>query len=259
MAEGTGRASELRDKAARYLPGAYTGNMSQGQEHPIILREGKGSRVWDVTGQEFIDYLMGSGPMVLGHAHPAVVAAVVEAAERGSTFFGTSENAVLLAEEIVKAVPCADKVRFTTSGTDACFQCLRVARSFRKRDKILKFEGGYHGTSDYAVVSVTPSATALRDFPEPVLSANGVPQAVRDTVLVAPYNDAETAAAIIEKHHDELGAVIMEPHAADPVAQARLPTGGAGDYLPLSDSSYIRRGGDGVSGWATVAPRSTMA
>ena len=203
--------NELLKKAASYLPGSGTGNMNLDQEHAFILREGKGSRVWDVSGREYIDYLMGSGPMVLGHAHPAVVAAVVEAAQKGSTFFATSEKAVLLAEEIVKAVPCADKVRFTTSGTDACFQCLRIARSFRRRDKILKFEGGYHGTSDYATMSVTPRANALNDFPQSTPSTAGVPRAVSETVLIAPYNDAATATAIIEKHHDDLAAVIVEP------------------------------------------------
>ena len=211
MAERSPKERELLEKAASYLPGAHTGNMLVDQEHLFILREGKGSRVWDASGKEYIDYLLGSGPMVLGHAHPAVVAAVVEAVGRGSTFFATSENAVLLAEEVVKAVPCADKVRFTTSGTDACFQCLRIARSFRKREKILKFEGAFHGTSDYAVMSVTPGPNALRDFPEPVPNSSGVPRAVQETVLMAPYNDAETATAIIEKHHDELAAVIVEP------------------------------------------------
>ena len=180
-------------------------------QHALILKKGKGSRVWDVSGREYIDYLMGSGPMVLGHAHPAVVAAVVEAAGKGSTFFATAENAVLLAEKIVEAVPCAEKVRFTTSGTDACFQCLRIARSFRRRDKVLKFEGGYHGTSDYASMSVTPTPDNLREFPEPVPSSGGIPQAVQQTMLVAPYNDADTTTAIIEKHHDELAAVIVEP------------------------------------------------
>ena len=211
MTERTARESELLEKAASYLPGASTGNMNVNQEHLFILKEGKGSRVWDVSGKEYIDYLMGSGPMVLGHAHPAVVAAVVDAVEKGSTFFATSEKAVLLAEEIVKAVPCAEKVRFTTSGSDACLQCLRIARSFRKRDKILKFEGGYHGTSDYAVMSVTPASNALMDFPKPVPNSAGVPQAIRETVLIAPYNDTETTTAIIEKHHDELAGVIIEP------------------------------------------------
>ena len=211
MPELTANAKELMEKAVSYLPGANTGNMNVGVERPLILREGKGSRAWDVNGREYIDYLMASGPMVLGHAHPAVVSAVVDAVEKGSTFYATSEQAVLLAEEIVRAIPCAEKVRFATSGTDACFQCLRIARSFRRRDKILKFEGGYHGSSDYAVMSVTPGPKELRDFPEPVPNAAGVPQTIRDTVLVAPYNDADIATGIIEKHHDELAAVIVEP------------------------------------------------
>ena len=211
MSERATSPSDLLEKAARYLPGANTGNMNVGQENPLVIREGRGSKVWDVNGKEYIDLLMGSGPMVLGHAHPAVVAAVVAAAEKGSTFFATSENAVLLAEEIVKAVPCAQMVRFTTSGTDAVFQCLRIARSFRKRDKILKFEGGFHGTSDYAVMSVNPALNSLREFPEPVPNSGGVPRAIQKTMLVAPYNDAESTTAIIEKHHDELAGVVIEP------------------------------------------------
>ena len=211
MLERSASERELLDKATAYLPGASTGNMMVDQEHLFILREGRGSRVWDVGGREYIDYLMGSGPMVLGHAHPAVVSAVMETVEKGSTFFATSEKAVLLAEEVVKAVRCAEKIRFTTSGTDACFQALRISRSFRKRDKVLKFEGGFHGTSDYAQMSVAPGRDALRDFPEPVPNTAGIPSVVRETVLIAPYNDAETATAIIESHHDELAAVIVEP------------------------------------------------
>ncbi len=211
MPERSAGERELLEKAARYLPGATTGNLNLDQERQFLLKEGKGSRVWDVSGREYIDYLMGSGPMVLGHAHPAVVSAVVEAVEKGSTFFATNEKAVLLAEAIVNAVPCAEMVRFTTSGTDACFQALRIARSFRSREKILKFEGGYHGSSDYALMSQVPAPDALKDYPAPVPDSRGIPQAIQDTVLVAPYNDAETTTAIIEKHHDELAAVIVEP------------------------------------------------
>ena len=209
-ASGSSEAQVLR-RAARYLPGGTVGNPVGDADHPIVVREGKGSRVWDVGGREYVDYLMGSGPMVLGHAHPAVVAAVVEAAQKGSTFFATHELAVALAEEIVRAVPCAETVRFTTSGTDACFQCLRVARAFTGRDNVLKFEGGYHGSSDYAAVSVTPSAHRLREFPQPVAGAGGVPRAVLETVLVAPYNDLDTTASIIERHRQDLAAVIVEP------------------------------------------------
>jgi len=197
------------EKAARYLPGGTSGNTSFPDALKFLAREGHGSHIWDVSGNEYIDWLMGSGPMVLGHAHPAVVEAVVEAAGQGSTFFTTNEKAVLLAEELVKAVPCAEKVRFTTSGTDACFQGMRAARAFTKREKVLKFEGGFHGTSDYAMMSVTPSAA--EEFPQAVPSSGGIPKAIQDLMLVAPFNDLATTTAIIEAHHQDLAAVIVEP------------------------------------------------
>jgi glutamate-1-semialdehyde 2,1-aminomutase len=211
MPERTDAERALLNRAAEVFPGGYTGNLALDEAHRFIIRGGKGSKVWDVSGNEYIDYLNGSGPMVLGHAHPAVVAAVIAAAEQGSTFFATNEQAVLLAEEIVKAVPCGDKIRFTTSGTDACLQCMRIARSYRKRDKILKFEGGYHGTSEYGLMSMFPRADQLPEYPEPVANSAGIPKVIGETILVAPYNNIETATAIIESHHDELAGVIVEP------------------------------------------------
>ena len=199
----------LLQKATKFLPEGSLGNVALDPDHSFIVKRGSGSRIWDVSGNEYIDYLMGSGPMVLGHAHPSVVQAVIKAVQEGSTFFAINEYAVLLAEELVRAVPCADKVRFTTSGTDACFQALRIARAFRRRDKILKFEGGFHGTSDYSLMSNPPRA--LHPFPQPDPSSGGIPKALLDTVLIAPFNDAETTTAIIEQNHDDLAAVIIEP------------------------------------------------
>jgi len=209
MPHRTDSEIQLLEKARQYFPGGETGNVSLDDDHAFLVKRGSGSRIWDVSGNEYIDYLMGSGPMVLGHAHPAVTNAVGTAVESGSTFFATSESAVLLAEEIVNAVPCAEKIRFTTSGTDACFQGLRIARAFRKRDKILKFEGGFHGTSDYSLISNPPRQ--LLDYPQGDRSSGGIPRAIEDLVMVAPYNDVETTTAIIERHHDELAAVIVEP------------------------------------------------
>src|SRR3990172_564542 len=143
----------LLEKAAKYLPGATLHFYMPG-DSAFLIKEGRGSKVYDLSGNEYIDYLLGSGPLVLGHAHPAVVSAVREYLDRGTTYFVTNAPILELAEEIVEAVPCADKIRFTTSGTDAVFQCLRLARAYRKRDKILKFEGGYHGGSDYVSMSV---------------------------------------------------------------------------------------------------------
>ena len=200
---------DLLAKAARYLPGSGTGNTNYPDELKFLVREGKGGRVWDVSGNEYVDWLMGSGPMILGHAHPAVTEAVSQAVGRGSTFFTTNEQAVMLAEELVNAVPCAEQVRFTTSGTDACFQAMRVARAFTGKEKILKFEGGFHGTSDYAMMSVFASASV--EFPQAEANSGGIPRAISDLMLISQFNDLDTTAAIIDAHKDEIAAVIVEP------------------------------------------------
>ena len=209
MTQRTPLERELLDKAAQFLPGSSNGNTNYPQELNFLVREGKGGRVWDVSGNEYVDWLMGSGPMILGHAHPAVTDAVVSAVSRGSTFFTTNDQAVLLAEELVKAIPCAEQVRFTTSGTDACFQAMRAARAYTGKEKILKFEGGFHGTSDYAMMSVFASAS--NEFPQAEANTAGIPQALSDLMLISQFNDLETTAAIVSAHKDELAAVIVEP------------------------------------------------
>ena len=209
MAQRTPLERELLEKAARIFPGSSNGNTNYPEELNFLVREGKGGRAWDVSGNEYVDWLMGSGPMILGHAHPAVTDAVVSAVSRGSTFFTNSDQAVLLAEELVSAVPCAEQVRFTTSGTDACFQAMRAARAYTGKEKILKFEGGFHGTSDYAMMSVFSSAS--NEFPQAEANTSGIPQALNDLMLISQYNDLETTAAIVSAHKDELAAVIVEP------------------------------------------------
>ncbi len=209
MPQHTPLEKDLLEKASRYFPGGSNGNTNFPDGLNFLVKEGRGSRVWDVSGNEYVDWLMGSGPMILGHAHPVVTQAVMEAVSHGSTFFATHELAVLLAEELINAIPCAEKIRFTTSGTDACFQAMRAARAYRKREKVLKFEGGFHGTSDYAMMSVTPAAA--EEFPQAVASSGGIPKAIQELMLIAPFNDLETTAAVIDAHHDELAAVIVEP------------------------------------------------
>ena len=209
MTDSNARERQLLEKANQYLPGGTGGNTNFPPELRFLAKEGRGAHLWDVAGNRYVDWLMGSGPMILGHAHPAVTEAVTEAVAQGSTFFTTNENAVLLAEELVKAIPCAEKVRFTTSGTDACFQAMRICRAFTGREKVLKFEGGFHGTSDYALMSVTPPASL--EYPKAAPNSGGIPKALQDLMLVAPFNDLETTTAIIETHHQELAAVIVEP------------------------------------------------
>ncbi|MFI4986712.1 MAG: aspartate aminotransferase family protein, partial [Alphaproteobacteria bacterium] len=168
-----------------------------------------GGRVWDESGNEYVDFLLGSGPMLVGHAHPEVTAAVQAQVAHGTTFFANNRQGIKLAEEIVAAVPCADKVRFVSTGTEADLYAMRVARAYRKRDKILKFEGGYHGMSDYALMSLAPKRPG--NFPQPIADSVGIPQSVRDEMLVAPFNDVETVASLVREHRDELAGVIVEP------------------------------------------------
>ena len=209
MPNRTTDEQRLLEKAGRYLPGGNTGNLHFNPEQDFLISGGKGSRAWDVSGNEYVDWLMGSGPMLLGHAHPHVVEAVIKTVEQGSTFFANNDKAVMLAEALVEAVPCAEQVRFTTSGTDACFQAMRICRAFTGKEKVLKFEGGYHGSSDYALMSVTPSASL--EFPQSEANSGGIPKAIADLMLIAPFNDLATTEAIIQAHHDELAAVIVEP------------------------------------------------
>jgi glutamate-1-semialdehyde 2,1-aminomutase len=200
---------QILARAAAVLPGGTLGNIRLPDDYAFVVSEGSGSHIWDVSGNEYVDYLLGSGPMVVGHAHPKVLAAAEEAMRKGSTFFTQNPYAIELAERIVAAVPCAEQVRYTSTGTEATAYALRVARAFTRRDKILKFEGGFHGMHDYSLMSLSPTGTV--PFPAPEPSSAGIPKAVQDTVLVAPFNDLQITAAIIEKNYNELAAVIVEP------------------------------------------------
>jgi glutamate-1-semialdehyde 2,1-aminomutase len=191
--------------ARRVLPGGSFGNLSS----DIVIAEGRAGRVWDVSGNEYVDFLLGSGPMFIGHAHPDVVAAVQAQIPRGVTFFANSEPGIRLAAAIVDAIPCADKVRFTSTGTEADVYAMRVARAFRGRDKVMKFEGGFHGMSEYSLQSLAPKRPG--NFPQAVPDGPGIPRSVSGDMLIAPFNNADLAASLIREHRDELAAVIVEP------------------------------------------------
>ena len=199
------RELALVEKARQFMPAGGLGNT--GAE--IIVREGRGGRVWDESGNEYIDYLIGSGPMLAGHAHPKVNAAVRKQVELGSTFFANNRYAIELAEAIAEAVPCAEQVRFVSSGTEADAYAMRLARGYRGRDKILKFEGGYHGMSDWGLMSLAPKRPG--NFPRPVPDSAGIPDTLGDEVLVAPYNNLDAVASLIGEHGDEIAGVIVEP------------------------------------------------
>jgi len=201
---------DLLERAARVLPGGVLGSHRSGPGLEFVVREGRGGHLYDVNGRRYIDYLLGSGPMLLGHAHPAVVEAVRRQMDRGTSYMLLNEPSIELAEEIARAVPCAEQVRYTSSGSEATFFALRVARAFRKREKVMKFEGGFHGSHDYALMSVVPRSP--KAFPAPMSDSAGIPHAIEAEVLIAPYNDLPTTEALIAAHHEELAAVLIEPY-----------------------------------------------
>jgi len=196
---------QVVELARRVLPGGTFGNVG----HEVVIAEGRGGRVWDMDGKEYIDFLLGSGPMLVGHAHPEVLEVVQDRVAKGTTFFVNNEEGIRLAGDIVEAVACADQVRFVSTGSEADFYAMRLARAHTGRDKILKFEGAYHGMSDYGLMSLSPSRSS--NFPRPIADSPGIPKSVEDEMLVAPYNDLETVASLIREHGNELAGIMVEP------------------------------------------------
>ncbi len=207
--QAAGRSEQLMDRAERILPGGVDSPVRAFGAvggTPRVIERALGARVWDVDGNELIDYIGSWGPMILGHAHPAVVEAVRDAATRGTSFGAPCRGEVELAEAVVAAVPSIERLRFVNSGTEAAMSAIRLARAFTRRDAIVKMAGGYHGHADALLVRAGSGAWGLP-------ASAGVPDAVaRDTVVV-PYNDL---AAIREALASRpVAAVIVEPVAAN--------------------------------------------
>jgi glutamate-1-semialdehyde 2,1-aminomutase len=200
---------ELLQHADRFLPGACLGMMHLPPELQMVMVRGQGSKIYDAAGKEYLDYMLGSGPLLLGHVRPEVVAAVQRQAAAGSTYFALNEPAIRLAEVLVEAVPCGQAVRFQTTGSEATFAALRLARAATGRDQVLKFEGGWHGGHDIGQLSGAPAAPP--PFPQAVPDCDGISSGARQEVLVAPFNDVKATSAIIEQYRDSLAAVIVEP------------------------------------------------
>lgn len=193
------------ERARAVLPGGGFGNF----DPAAILARGEGGRVWDVDGNEYVDLLIGSGPMLLGHGHPEVVEAVERRLRDGWTFFTGNPRGIELAETICEAVACAERLRYVSTGGEADMYAMRLARAFTGRSKIVKFEGGYHGMSAEALLSLAPERPT--NFPQPAPDTAGTPRAVADEVLVAPFNDAEFMRSLLDERGGEVAAVIVEP------------------------------------------------
>ena len=206
--------SDLWRRATKLIPGGVNSPVramrSVGLAEPVFMRSGEGSTIVDVDGNRYLDWVMSWGPLVLGHADPETLEAIVDAAQRGTTFGAPTEGEVELAAEIVDAVPSVELVRLVSSGTEAAMSTIRLARAFTHRDRILKFAGGYHGHVD-ALLASAGSGVATLGIP----SSPGVPSGVTEDTIVTTYNDVDAAAAAVERYGEGLAAIVVEPVAGN--------------------------------------------
>ena len=213
------QSEALFTEALKYIPGGVNSPVRAFRAvggNPFFVNKASGSKVWDVDGNELIDYVLTWGPAILGHAHPKIISAVKAAAELGTSFGIPNPLEVTMAKLICGLVPSVQKVRMTSSGTEACMSAIRLARGFTKRDKIIKFDGCYHGHADSLLVRAGSGALT---FGHP--DSAGVPAAFTSHTIVLPYNDFEAVTACFAANKDQIAGIIIEP----------VP-GNAGLYLP---------------------------
>jgi glutamate-1-semialdehyde 2,1-aminomutase len=213
------QSEKLFAEALKYIPGGVNSPVRAFRAvggHPFFVNKASGSKIWDVDGNELIDYVLTWGPAILGHAHPKIIAAVKAAADHGTSFGIPNPLEVTMAKLICELVPSVQKVRMTSSGTEACMSAIRLARGFTRRDKIIKFDGCYHGHADSLLVRAGSGALT---FGHP--DSAGVPAAFTSHTIVLPYNDFEAVTAAFAANKDQIAGIIIEP----------VP-GNAGLYLP---------------------------
>jgi glutamate-1-semialdehyde 2,1-aminomutase len=185
---------------------------------PLVIERGEGSRITDIDGQTYIDYVLSWGPLIAGHAHPEVVEAIKRTAEKGTSFGAPTELETMMAELVCERVPSVEIVRMVNSGTEATMSALRLARGYTKRSKILKFEGSYHGHADSLLIKAG-SGVATLGLPD----SPGVPESVASHTLTVPYNDLASVKLAFERYGEEIAAVIVEPIAGNMGVVPPLP------------------------------------
>ena len=201
---------ELLREAAESLPGGVLGRHRLPDDRALVFSHGRGAHLFDADGREFIDYTCGGGALLLGYDHPEIRAAVKEQIDRASHFLSVANvPAVRYAAELRTVIPCAELVRYTSSGAEATFMALRLARAFTGRERIVKFEGAYHGHHDYSMWSYSPIDPP--PYPRPVADTAGIPRCIEETVLIAPFNDLAATERVLREASDTVAAVIAEP------------------------------------------------
>ncbi|WP_173915999.1 glutamate-1-semialdehyde 2,1-aminomutase [Halobacillus sp. Marseille-Q1614] len=203
------RSIEAYKKAVNYMPGGVNSPVRAFKSvkmDPIFMERGKGSKIYDIDGNEYIDYVLSWGPLILGHADDRVVEALKKTTEMGTSFGAPTEIENELAQLVIDRVPSIEMLRMVNSGTEATMSALRVARGYTGRDKILKFEGNYHGHGDSLLIKAG-SGVATLGLPD----SPGVPESIAKNTITVPYNDIESVRYVFENYGDDLAAVIMEP------------------------------------------------
>lgn len=207
------RSAEIMARGKVVFPGGDTRASAHFSPYPLVMARGEGCRIYDVDGHEFLDFMNNFTSLVHGHAHPATVKAVTEQLPLGSAFAAPSRTQIELAELIVSRVPSIEQMRFCSSGSEGTLMALRCSRAYTGRQKIMKMEGGYHGSYELAEVSLVPTPNARGDISHPNSLAvdKSFPDSVLEDTVICPYNQPDLARALIREHANELAAVIVEP------------------------------------------------
>ena len=214
MTRSYNQSRSMHQKALALLPRGVSSNARYwGEAETLYAARAKGAYLWDVDGNRYIDYRLAFGPVILGHATDEVDSRVWSAIQNGVTLGLTTPQEINAAQKIVDMCPAVEKVRFVNSGSEAAMHALRLARAFTGREKILKFEGGYHGTPDYLLYSTyaPPEAYGSRLSPIAIPASSGIPAGLRDLILTVPFNDRQSLARTLHNHGHEIAAVISEP------------------------------------------------
>jgi len=224
------KSAKLFEEGKKFIPNASSSliRVASYDPCPPFIKKGKGARIWDEDDNEYLDFNLGYGCLINGHAPEAQVKAIQEQAELGLHFAAPTELEIDLAKMFHKLVPTAGKVAFCSNGSDATMNAIRIARAVTGKDGILKFEGHYHGQHDYALISAEapPIVAGLDEYPRPLPNSAGIPPGVTDYVMVAQYNSLTSFERMVKRYRDRLAAVILEPVMANSGVIAPLP-----DYL----------------------------